>query len=88
MKAVSQECSSLVDAWGEIHTLAAGDASGEAAGGAAGEIRRDALPVQARAQPIGWARLLERVFDIDLRRCPSCGPSCGPGRRGAGAPGR
>jgi hypothetical protein len=30
-------------------------------------------PVQARGQRIGWARLLERVFDIDLRRCPSCG---------------
>ena len=29
--------------------------------------------MQARAQHIGWARLLERVFDIDLRRCPSCG---------------
>ena len=22
---------------------------------------------------MGWARLLERVFDIDMRRCPSCG---------------
>jgi hypothetical protein len=32
-----------------------------------------AEPVRARAQHIGWARLLERVFDIDLRRCPSCG---------------
>ena len=30
-----------------------------------------AEPVRARAQRIGWARLLERVFDIDLRRCPS-----------------
>jgi hypothetical protein len=40
---------------------------------AAGEIRGEAKPVQARAQPISWARLLERVFDIDLRRCPSCG---------------
>jgi len=29
--------------------------------------------VQARAQPIGWARLLERVFDIDLWRRPRCG---------------
>jgi hypothetical protein len=29
--------------------------------------------VQAGAQHIGWARLLKRVFDIDLRRCPSCG---------------
>ncbi len=41
--------------------------------GAAGEIRSDAQPVRARAQHIGWARLLQRVFDIDMRRCPSCG---------------
>jgi hypothetical protein len=41
--------------------------------GAAGEIRRDAQPVQTRAQHIGWARLLERVFDIDIRRCQVCG---------------
>jgi ribosomal protein S27AE len=52
---------------------ARGPAAGEAAAGAAGEIRGDAQPVQARAQHIGWARLLKRVFDIDLRRCPSCG---------------
>jgi hypothetical protein len=32
-----------------------------------------AEPVRTRAQLIGWARLLKRVFDIDLRRCPSCG---------------
>jgi hypothetical protein len=32
-----------------------------------------AEPVRARSQQIGWARLLKRVFDIDLRRCPSCG---------------
>ena len=48
---------------------ARGPAAGEAAGGTAGEIRGDAQPVQARAQPIGRERLLERVFDIDLRRC-------------------
>jgi hypothetical protein len=28
--------------------------------------------VRARAQDIGWPRLLKRVFDIDMRRCPSC----------------
>ena len=44
-----------------------------AAGEAAGDIRGDAQPEQARAQFIGWAQLLERMFDIDLRRCPSCG---------------
>jgi hypothetical protein len=52
---------------------ARGPAAGEAAGGAAGEIRGDGKPVQALAQHIGWARLLRRVFDIDLRHCPSCG---------------
>jgi hypothetical protein len=52
---------------------ARGPAAGEAAGRAAGKIRGDAQPVQVRAKRIGWARLLERVFDIDLRRCPSCG---------------
>ncbi len=53
---------------------ARGLAAGEAPpAGAAGEIRGEAQPVQARAQRIGWARLLKRVFDIDLRRCPSCG---------------
>jgi hypothetical protein len=47
---------------------ARGPAAGEAAADAAGELRGDAQPVQARAQHIGWARLLECVFDIDLRR--------------------
>ena len=32
-----------------------------------------AEPVRTRAQHIGWARLLERVVDIVLRRCPGCG---------------
>jgi hypothetical protein len=27
----------------------------------------------ARPRRIGWARLLKRVFDIDMHRCPSCG---------------
>ncbi|MCZ8167094.1 MAG: transposase [Pseudomonadota bacterium] len=30
-------------------------------------------PVRARSQRMGWARLLKRVFDIDMRRCPRCG---------------
>jgi hypothetical protein len=35
----------------------------------------EAEPVRARPRPqrMGWARLLKRVFDIDLRRCPRCG---------------
>jgi hypothetical protein len=33
----------------------------------------EAEPVRARSQRMGWARLLKRVFDIDLQRCPRCG---------------
>jgi hypothetical protein len=44
-----------------------------ATGAAAPAECEQAKPVRARAQHIGWARLLKRVFDIDLRRCPSCG---------------
>ena len=29
--------------------------------------------VQSRPHRIGWARLLERVFDIDMQHCPNCG---------------
>jgi hypothetical protein len=29
--------------------------------------------VQARPQRISWARLLNRVFDIDMQHCPNCG---------------
>ena len=29
--------------------------------------------VAARPHRIGWARLLKRVFDIDMRHCPNCG---------------
>ena len=28
---------------------------------------------QARPARIGWARLLKRVFDIDMQHCPNCG---------------
>jgi hypothetical protein len=27
---------------------------------------------QARPHRIGWARLLKRVFDIDMQHCPNC----------------
>ena len=49
--------------------LAHAPAATEAAG--AGEC--DVETVQGRAHRIGWARLLKRVFDIDLQRCPRCG---------------
>ena len=30
-------------------------------------------PVQARPHRISWARLLKRIFDIDMQHCPHCG---------------
>ncbi|MEO7850815.1 MAG: hypothetical protein ABIR94_01000, partial [Rubrivivax sp.] len=42
-------------------------ANGVAAAAAQGEI------AQARPQRISWARLLKRVFDIDMQHCPDCG---------------
>ena len=49
--------------------LAHAPAATEAA--TAGEC--DVETVQGRAHRIGWARLLKRVFDIDVQRCPRCG---------------
>ena len=28
---------------------------------------------QARPHGVSWARLLKRVFDIDMQHCPNCG---------------
>ena len=33
----------------------------------------EAETVQARPQRISWARLLKRMFDIDMQHCPNCG---------------
>jgi hypothetical protein len=33
----------------------------------------EAETVQARPNRISWARLLKRVFDIDMQHCPNCG---------------
>jgi hypothetical protein len=33
----------------------------------------EAEAVHGRPHRIGWARLLDRVVDIDMQRCPSCG---------------
>jgi hypothetical protein len=30
-------------------------------------------PLDQRPARMGWARLLKRMFDIDMRRCPRCG---------------
>jgi hypothetical protein len=36
-------------------------------------MRGQAETVQARPPTISWARLLKRVFDIDMQHCPNCG---------------
>ena len=33
----------------------------------------EAEPVQAPPRRISWARLLKRVFDIDMQHCQNCG---------------
>jgi len=33
----------------------------------------EAEPIQFRSGRINWARLLKRVFDIDMHTCPNCG---------------
>ena len=44
-------------------------ATTEAAAAAGCEVET----VQARPHRISWARLLKRVFDIDMQHCPNCG---------------
>ncbi len=39
----------------------------------AAAAEREVETVQARPGRIGWARLLKRVFDIDMQHCPNCG---------------
>ena len=41
----------------------------------AGASEREAETVQDQSRPhrIRWARLLKRVFDIDMQHCPNCG---------------
>ena len=31
------------------------------------------IPVGGKYEDVGWARLLKRVFDIDIEHCPNCG---------------
>ena len=33
----------------------------------------DVQTVQSRPRRLSWARLLKRVFDIDMQHCPNCG---------------
>jgi hypothetical protein len=40
--------------------------------GASG-VQCGAQTAQAQPTRISWARLLKRVFDIDVQRCPNCG---------------
>ncbi len=40
---------------------------------AASAVECDVENAQARPHRISWARLLKRVFDIDMQHCPNCG---------------
>lgn len=48
-------------------------AQAEAAPEAAAGAEREFEAVQARPCRISWARLLIRVFDVDMQHCPNCG---------------
>ena len=39
---------------------------------ATGNATTSAQPLRTRAQRIGWARLVRRVFDVDPLECPRC----------------
>ena len=52
---------------------AQGRAATEAAAVAEGAVANESELVQARPHRTGWARLLKRVFDIDMQQCPDCG---------------
>ena len=49
------------------------EAPGVAASGAQCEAETETETAQVGPGRISWARLLKRVFDIDLQRCPHCG---------------
>ncbi|MBM4197989.1 MAG: hypothetical protein FJ197_13040 [Gammaproteobacteria bacterium] len=48
-------------------------AQAQAASEAAAPAECEVETVQARPNRISWARLLKRVFDIDMHTCPNCG---------------
>jgi hypothetical protein len=45
----------------------------EAASEATAAAECEVESLQARPNRISWARLLKRVFDIDMQHCPNCG---------------
>ena len=45
----------------------------EPATAAAATVECEVETVQTRPHRISWARLLKRVFDIDMQHCPNCG---------------
>jgi hypothetical protein len=45
----------------------------ELPGVAASGVQCEAEIAQVGPARISWARLLKRVFDIDMQRCPHCG---------------
>ena len=45
----------------------------EAAGETAAAAECEVESLQTRPDRISWARLLKRIFDIDMQHCPNCG---------------
>ncbi|MFO1327149.1 MAG: hypothetical protein U1F56_07310 [Rubrivivax sp.] len=48
-------------------------ATGRVGAAAAAAAECEVEKVQARPHRISWARLLERIFDIDMQHCPNGG---------------
>jgi hypothetical protein len=66
---LEQECPA-----GTLRGLAVvGQAATEAAGVAESAVENESELVQARPHRTSWARLLGRVFDIDMQHRPNCG---------------
>jgi hypothetical protein len=56
-----------------VQVVPQGPEKAEQATDAAAEVECAVDQAPARPGRISWARLLKRVFDIDLQRCPNCG---------------
>ena len=48
-------------------------AQAQPANEAAADAECEVEPVRAASHRVSWARLLKRVFDIDMQHCPNCG---------------
>lgn len=53
--------------------VAQGSAQPQEASEAVSATACEAEPIRFRSSRNSWARLLKRVFDIDMHTCPNCG---------------